>query len=739
LQALEHEQHLLQAQDAYGNGQANDALAQIDTLLTSAHVGRRAKLLHAQLLLDTEGPGAAAAELERLLGAPDEVAGQAHFLLANIYYNGDPCAPGETRQFYQRWQQHREQAEQLIAGTASYYFLRARAAYGVKEMLQMLAEALERDKQHYQSLRERAQIYHSQYDYEKMARDAARMIGIRPDNPQGYALSALAMQGLGRLDQALADHNEAIRLAPQNPRFHDARRETFARMEQHDLALPDAQTCVQLRPRDITYRHKLFAAYTALGRYDEAQRQYERFLSYPILQEHRLGGVPMYLRGIFHLFSSRLVADSVAANRPWHGPREPPDRAPFAWMRGMDAYYASVHTQVKRLVPKGFHPTFSPDGARLAYSHGLLTASGIAVLDLETGRTQLLTTSGRNPEWSPDGRYIAFERNRRIWSAESLATLSLRTWQPFGRPPTHAAEIWIVDMDTHEVRHLCQGACPRWGHRSGRLYYTSQPNNTLYSVSLADSDAGPLQVLSDCGPSPVVSPDERYLADPTSHELRIIDVASQEVVATWIAPPTPMPSLRISWSPDNRQLSVGGSNAGEIGLWIYDLQTKEALQVLDRSWMTSRWAPDGSKMALTLGLFIEIVQVDLEPGLPTIASFDRAQTRQEHCLELMERLNAFVATDPALVHAHYLRVDCALWMGHPQAAEYLHQFEQALPPYNAADCAKEAQRILDATPELRDKLLPLALLLARKAVEKEPQNPAFQNTLTKARHHTTSQ
>ncbi|MHC4518912.1 MAG: serine/threonine protein kinase, partial [Planctomycetota bacterium] len=326
LQALEHEQLLLQAQDAYGNGQANDALAQIDTLLTSAHVGRRAKLLHAQLLLDTEGPGAAAAELERLLGAPDEVAGQAHFLLANIYYNGDPCAPGETRQFYQRWQQHREQAEQLIAGTASYYFLRARAAYGVKEMLQMLAEALERDKQHYQSLRERAQIYHSQYDYEKMARDAARMIGIRPDNPQGYALSALAMQGLGRLDQALADHNEAIRLAPQNPRFHDARRETFARMEQHDLALPDAQTCVQLRPRDITYRHKLFAAYTALGRYDEAQRQYERFLSYPILQEHRLGGVPMYLRGIFHLFSSRLVADSVAANRPWHGPREPPDR-----------------------------------------------------------------------------------------------------------------------------------------------------------------------------------------------------------------------------------------------------------------------------------------------------------------------------------------------------------------------------------------------------------------------------
>ncbi|MHC4913046.1 MAG: hypothetical protein ACYTE5_08595 [Planctomycetota bacterium] len=45
-----------------------------------------------------------------------------------------------------------------------------------------------------------------------------------------------------------------------------------------------------------------------------------------------------------------------------------------------------------------------------------------------------------------------------------------------------------------------------------------------------------------------------------------------------------------------------------------------------------------------------------------------------------------------------------------KAAEYLQQFAQALPPYNAADCAHEARWMLDATPELRDRLLPLALL-----------------------------
>jgi tetratricopeptide (TPR) repeat protein len=102
----------------------------------------------------------------------------------------------------------------------------------------------------------------------------------------------------------------------------------------------------------------------------------------------------------------------------------------------------------------------------------------------------------------------------------------------------------------------------------------------------------------------------------------------------------------------------------------------------------------------------------------------------------MERLNHLTALDPAFVHTHYLRADCALWMDHPKAAEYLQQFEQVLPPYNAADCAREARWMLDATPELRDRVLPLALLLARKAVEKEPENADFLRTLGEALHHT---
>jgi tetratricopeptide (TPR) repeat protein len=75
-------------------------------------------------------------------------------------------------------------------------------------------------------------------------------------------------------------------------------------------------------------------------------------------------------------------------------------------------------------------------------------------------------------------------------------------------------------------------------------------------------------------------------------------------------------------------------------------------------------------------------------------------------------------------------------MGHPKAAEYLQQLEKALPPYDADNCAREARRMLDATPELRDRLLPLALLLARKAVEKEPENAGYLRTQGEALCHT---
>ncbi len=76
-------------------------------------------------------------------------------------------------------------------------------------------------------------------------------------------------------------------------------------------------------------------------------------------------------------------------------------------------------------------PTWSPDGKTIAYGRVYCEADnscGIFLLDLETGRTQLVPDSGkfRTARWSPDGKYIAaIERDTR---AVQLFDLNERRW-----------------------------------------------------------------------------------------------------------------------------------------------------------------------------------------------------------------------------------------------------------------------------------------------------------------------
>jgi len=200
----------------------------------------------------------------------DEITGQAHAMLANIYYEGDPCAPGQPGDYHQLWKDHREQAEQLIGNTAAYHFLRARATPDVQEALALLGGALELDRQHYSSLRERAYTCQGQHDHYEMAVDAACMITIQPRNPQGYDLKGVALREMGRPQEALPNHTAAIELSPDDPDLYDERHETYMRMQQHELALQDAWKCAQLRPNEPSYFCKPFLVYTAMGQYEQA-------------------------------------------------------------------------------------------------------------------------------------------------------------------------------------------------------------------------------------------------------------------------------------------------------------------------------------------------------------------------------------------------------------------------------------------------------------------------------------
>jgi tetratricopeptide (TPR) repeat protein/predicted Ser/Thr protein kinase len=738
VQSMEHRRTLDEARMLLDNGKHTEALAKIDPLLDSLHVGRQAKLAHAQVRLEQRDFAAAITELEALVAEPstgDETAGQAHAMLANIYYEGDPCAPGQTSDYHRLWQGHREQAEKLIGGTAGYYFLQARATPVVQEAITLLAKALELDRQNYDSLRERAHIYQAQRDYHEMAMDAACMVTIQPGNPQGYHLKAAALREMDRLDEALQNYTSAITLSAEDPDLYDGRREIYMRMGQYELALQDAQRCAKLRPTEPVYVCKPWSAYSALAQYDRAAEHYARFLAGPAAAGDYNPDYLQYNRSLyFHLFASRQVFESLGAGRPWHGSDPPPHTAPYALAWEADTAFKRLTANARRIISTGFDPTWSPDGTKLAYSQGLHTGSVVAILDLQTGRTTALVSPGRAPQWSPDGRYIAFVKDRWLLPSARLGHLNCLDWIMDGETPRHAEEVWVIDMYSRETRRISAGAGPHWSRNHDRLYYCDPADNTLYAVSVEDHSGPPTPVLTHCGsPRPRISPDERYVADSANRELRIVNVATKDVVASWILPPVCRDTPLVQWSPDGDELSIGSFLGSEMGLWIYRLSSRSAVKLLSGQVATACWSRDRQRLAVCLGPpFVEIWLAELTAERSTAESFDTLQTPQDHLEWLLAKLNREIEADPALIYAYDQRADCALWTSHEKAPEYLGEFDRILTAYNASACASRAKRILDWPPGQRNRLLPVAQMLARKAIAKEPENAEYRTLLHRA-------
>jgi hypothetical protein len=115
-------------------------------------------------------------------------------------------------------------------------------------------------------------------------------------------------------------------------------------------------------------------------------------------------------------------------------------------------------------------PAWSPDGTRLAYSHG---GYEIRILDLRTGETRSVA-AGFEPSWAPDGKRLAFDSSGTIYTID-LATGQTTpitdrgqcyhpNWSPDGQRlaytvlpasvPLDSAGIWTVGLSTGERTRL---------------------------------------------------------------------------------------------------------------------------------------------------------------------------------------------------------------------------------------------------------------------------------------------
>ncbi len=740
-QSLDHRRLLADAEELMTNRKYNEALTGLEELLDSPHVGRQAKLLHARLLLEQKDVTAAVRELEGLVNGSDDISGQAHFLLAGIYNETDPWAPGKTKEYVAKWEYHSREAEKLIAGTAQYYFLQAKAESDIERKLALLGRALDLDKEHYESLRERAYIHYPQKNYHGMGRDAVHMIGLQSGNPAGYLLSALAAREQGLFEEAIADHNQAILLVPDDPALYDERRETFIRMGRYAAALADAQRASALDPDNLSHHVQVFMAFTALGQYEEAQRLYNRVLNQPWAQTEYspwawdMGSWNTSDWFCYHV--AQCTSDALSHDQAYPASVKPSGCLTFWAMRETADYHNRLSRYARRLVSGGFSPSWSGDGTKIAYSQGIYGASAVAILDPKNGETHLLTMPGKDPVWSPDGNYIAYIRDRHSISLNVVSepTETAERHRQSGRPGTKSVEeICVIEVSSRNIRHIGPGWQPAWSRDSKHLYYRT-PLGTLCWIAIDEETLTPTTVLHDCGAYSVISPDEQYVADSRFRRLDVIEVSSQRPAITWLAPPFPYRGLIYQWRPDGREIAIGGYHGSDMGLWILDTHTGQARRMIDGPATIARWSPNRTQMVIELGHpYWEIWLVDLDLNRPTAEAFKDGQDEKNHCLELIECCNRGIAVDPNYVDGHLRRTDAALWIGDSRASGYLAELERVFRymPYHAGGCIARAQAILSGPAELRDRLLPLALLLARRGIEKEPENSEYRNVLETA-------
>ena len=616
LQSMARQQRELQiasqlsaAQRHQAEGHYQDALAQLEVVLWSATVPARARLLHGQLLFDMGRGTEAQEQLKGLLAEPPEIAGTAHALLARIHDAWESSLAEE----------HRRQAESLLQQTAEAYSLRAMAAMTPEEALVWLDKALKLEPDHFLSRQARALVYYASRNFAGMELDAEAMIVIRPKDIMGYTLRAIVHEHKGNLDHAIEDVTRAIELSDiplETAKLHDRRRALHLLTDDLQAALRDAQQCVSLRPADLQYCFNRFAALLALGHYREAIQAYDAFTGNDAQQ-----------RGRFLYELKKYAFHLLGTGRPIEFLPEVAHHPALAALREGADYYHHLAAKARHLLPQTLsHGSWSPDGRQIVYSqtyvhpHGaealaalmptMALPGGIEVLNPESGARRSLISFGIYPAWSPDGRWIAFAKTQK------------GTWGGMDD------KIWIINAEGSESRCLGKGTMPFWGFDTQRLYFLAPDESTLYRIRVDEPAATPERVTSCPGWYPSMSPDERYLTYAVENELRLVDLSTGTVTTLWTAPAQPM---HVQWSPRGTELSVGGSYGSPLGVWIFDMQTRQAWHVFDPPAFKLSWSADGSRVALHVHQpFEEIWWTQIDPNVPTYEALAPARTCRDY-------------------------------------------------------------------------------------------------------------
>jgi serine/threonine protein kinase/Tol biopolymer transport system component/tetratricopeptide (TPR) repeat protein len=646
---------LSQAHEEYAKADRDAALETLKPILPSKYVGPKARLLYANILVDSRRCDEAMILLNRLVDEQAEIAGTAHLLLARILYENGSLDAEKLKKIAD----HQSKAEQLLPDTAEAYFFRAMTAATVKEQLDALEQAVEfasRDAGllspvSYEAYQLRAFTYYASRKYEKMEHDAYAMTILRPSEPLGHSLRAAALRELDKYTEAITEYDKAVAYTldadPQYIDLFTQRCETLMRMGDYERVISDAQEYLKISPDKPILQYHLFSALTALGEYEKAEAIFRE-----IIQRTPTA------RNEFWLWATKYVFDTLEERRSWHPPGHEPTGAAFLPLEEAEETYRVLAAKGRRTATDGFNAQWSPDGKKLVLSLGVQGRSGIALFDPATRETELLIIPGKYPRWSPDGRYIAFVRDRQSLSVPEFVGADTKEPQPVSIDE----EVWLMNSDGSEPRCLARGAWPSWGKDSNCVYFLSLVNQTLYSISVTGENAEPKPIVAlNHGFIPSVSPDNQRVAYTYNWILAVQDLTSPGLSRQWSMPFALGRRGAPAWSPAGGELCIGGSAGLEnkSGLWVYRLDHDEPVNVLDGPITLASWSADGTKLLWELGPpHLEIWTADLVPNISLAEALGPARTVEGHLRELAASATRRIETDLLDAYAYSARARC---------------------------------------------------------------------------------